>query len=139
MIKIYSVLLISLFLGLVTTQILTEKCLSCLRQHKEGTEDCRMTWTDTFCGKYVMSKGFWEAGGYRGLSFEACASDDDCAADTMRIFFRRFGERCAKQLNKETYQLTCADYIRLHNGGADGCSRSDTLADSKSIEGCMSY
>jgi len=59
--------------------------------------------------------------------FMECTVDDQCSGECMRTYFRRFGPRCAKQLKKETYQLTCADYIRLHDGGPDGCSSSKTL------------
>jgi len=57
-----------------------------------------------------------------------CAKDDHCAGECMRTFFSKYGPRCAKQLNKEPYELTCADYIRLHDGGPNnGCSSSKTL------------
>jgi len=71
-------------------------------------------------------------------AYETCTKDDFCAELTMMSYFRRYGERCAKQLNKQTYQLTCGDYIRLHDGGPDGCSKFSTINASRSINMCMS-
>jgi len=69
--------------------------------------------------------------------FSECTNDNQCAGECMRTYFRRYGERCAKQLKKEPYELTCADYIRLHDGGPDGCSKRDTLPNAYSLGFCM--
>jgi len=55
----------------------------------------------------------------------------------MKAYFSRYGERCAKQQNKSPRELTCANYIRLHDGGPDGCSKSSTREAAEWIYFCM--
>ncbi|KAF6019430.1 hypothetical protein EB796_008546 [Bugula neritina] len=138
MIKLHSLIILCLTVGLVTSSLLTDECLSCLRQKKKGDKTCRWNWGNKSCGTYHITKEFWLAAYERGYSYETCTKDDFCAELTMMSYFRRYGERCAKQLNKQTYQLTCGDYIRLHDGGPDGCSKFSTINASRSINMCMS-
>jgi len=55
----------------------------------------------------------------------------------MKVYFNRFASRCAEDLKKETYQLTCGDYIRMHNGGPGGCAQGSTEAAAKEVDRCM--
>jgi len=56
----------------------------------------------------------------------------------MQVYFTRYASRCAEHLNKEQYQLTCGDYIRMHNGGPDGCARESTEEAKNKVNYCMS-
>jgi len=69
--------------------------------------------------------------------YQECTVEDHCAGECMRAYFTRYGVRCAKALNKDTIDLTCGDYMRLHDGGPDGCGKSETQSAATKINVCM--
>lgn len=62
--------------------------------------------------------------------FETCAQDLECAKLCVRAYQSRNQDSCRlarqKLLGESQYQLTCADYGRMHFGGLGSCGNPDT-------------
>merc|ERR1711970_1683303 len=83
---------------------LSDNCIGCIC---EASTNCNKTAKcisgDSFCGPFLISKGFWLDGGSCVLNndnpndpaaWKRCALDLVCSANTIRSYINRFGKDC---------------------------------------------
>jgi len=108
---------------------LSDNCIGCIC---EASTNCNKTAQcisgDSFCGPFLISRGFWIDGGSCVLdndnpndpqAWKRCALDLVCSANTIRSYINRFGKDCnGDQL------VTCEDYVMIHKNGGWNCGKS---------------
>ncbi|KAF2353097.1 Invertebrate-type lysozyme [Trinorchestia longiramus] len=121
LLAVFSALLISVTYGQ------SPNCLGCLCEASSGcnkTIGCS-SHAGYHCGPFLLSYSFWADAGQpvpQGLdpqrkgSFEACANDIFCAADTVALYIKKFEQDC-----NGDGQVTCKDYALIHKLGGYGC------------------
>merc|ERR1712152_66380 len=108
---------------------LSDNCIGCICEASTScNKNAKCINGDSFCGPFLISKGFWIDAGQCVLdndnpsdpqAWRRCALDLVCAANTIRSYINRFGKDCnGDQL------VTCEDYVMIHKNGGWNCGKS---------------
>jgi len=108
---------------------LSDNCIGCICEASTNcNKNAKCISGDSFCGPFLISKGFWVDAGQCVLendnpndpqAWRRCALDLVCAANTIRSYINRFGKDCnGDQL------VTCEDYVMIHKNGGWNCGKS---------------
>merc|ERR1711937_324739 len=106
-----------------------DNCIGCICEASTGCKkNTKCINGDSFCGPFLISKGFWIDAGQCVLdndnpndaqAWKRCALDLVCSANTIRSYINRFGKDCdGDQL------VTCEDYVMIHKNGGWNCGKS---------------
>lgn len=107
---------------------ITSGCMECICEASSGCNfdaHCSPGGPDTppSCGPFQLDHNYWRVAGrpgYRGdnrIDFERCASEKECAEETVNRFIRRMSFDC-----NEDGVVDCLDYASIHRAGPKGCN-----------------
>jgi len=97
---------------------ISHQCLGCIC---EASTNCDKRATrcisgGSFCGPFLVSRGFWQDAGSCGSSFQNCANDFACAGKILRSYYNAFSKDC-----NGDRRVTCDDYAMMHKNGGYNC------------------
>jgi hypothetical protein len=102
--------------GGTNESVITNQCIQCICDASTGCDRSHRC-SGQFCGPFLISWPYWHDAGSLGKNFLACASDMNCAQDSVRSYMRRNVQDC-----DANERITCDDYAVIHQLGGGSCS-----------------